>query len=108
MYAWIWRHLPFGWPGKIIGSLGLAVATGALLWYVVFPRADQILPFYDVQVTDQGGGGQDNPDAPAVGNSGTSTAPTARPGASESSLGEHDIPYSTKQNNAPPSTSPSR
>jgi hypothetical protein len=109
MYAWIWRHLPFGRPGKIIGSLALAVATGALLWYVVFPQADQILPFYDVQVTDQNGGGQSTPGAPAVGGSSTSPAPTVRPGASGPSLGEHDIPYSTAKNNAPPkSASPSR
>ena len=40
MYAWIWRHLPFGLPGKIGGSVLLAAAFGALLWYVVFPLID--------------------------------------------------------------------
>ena len=51
MYAWIWRKLPFGVPGKIVGSLALIAATGALLWYVVFPWAEPLLPFDDLQVT---------------------------------------------------------
>ncbi len=40
MYAWIWRHLPFGLPGKIGGSLLLAAGFAALLWFVVFPWID--------------------------------------------------------------------
>jgi hypothetical protein len=51
MYAWIWQHLPFGRPGKIIGSVILIAATVAILWYVVFPAAEPLLPFDDVQVT---------------------------------------------------------
>lgn len=51
MYGWIWRKLPFGIPGKIIGSLVLIVGAGLLLWYVVFPAVDPILPFNDVQVS---------------------------------------------------------
>ena len=54
MYGWIWRHLPFGTPGKIISALVLAVAVAALLWYVVFPAVDPHLPFNDVQVTAPG------------------------------------------------------
>lgn len=50
MYGWIWRKLPFGVPGKIIGSLILVGGAVALLWYVVFPAIDPILPFNDVQV----------------------------------------------------------
>ncbi len=50
MYAWIWRRLPFGLPGRIIGSLLLVAAVAALLWFVVFPRIDPLLPFNDVQV----------------------------------------------------------
>lgn len=57
MYAFIWRHLPFGLPGKIIGSLLLVGTAAALLWYVVFPAAEPLLPFGDVQVTDSGGTG---------------------------------------------------
>lgn len=65
MYAWIWRHLPFGLPGKIIGSLILVGGLAALLWFVVFPWAQPLLPFDDVQVTDtgttDGGAGVDAP-----------------------------------------------
>jgi hypothetical protein len=64
MYAWIWRKLPFGLPGKITGSLVLLAAVGSLLWYVVFPWATPLLPFDDVQVgtgveTEQGPAQQD-------------------------------------------------
>lgn len=51
MYGWIWRKLPFGIPGKIVGSLVLIGVVGSLLWYVIFPAVDPILPFNDVQVT---------------------------------------------------------
>jgi len=50
MYAWIWRKLPFGLPGKLTGSIVLVAAVGVLLWYVVFPWATPLLPFDDVQV----------------------------------------------------------
>jgi hypothetical protein len=50
MYAWIWKKLPFGLPGKLAGSLVLIAAIGSLLWYVVFPWATPLLPFDDVQV----------------------------------------------------------
>ncbi len=60
MYGWIWRRLPFGTPGKIIGSLLLTAALAALLWYVAFPAIDSHLPFNDVQVT-----GTDNPSPPS-------------------------------------------
>jgi hypothetical protein len=86
MYGWIWRHLPFGRPGKLIGSLGLAVAAAALLWYVVFPRVEPLLPFDDVQVT-QPGGTQQVPGNPSPGSS------------------DFDIPYATHTNNPPPSPS---
>ena len=50
MYAWIWRHLPFGRPGKLAGSVILVAAFVALLWYWVFPAVEPLLPFDDVQV----------------------------------------------------------
>lgn len=50
MYGWIWRRLPFGRPGKIVGSILLAVAAGAVLWLWVFPAVHPLLPFDDVQV----------------------------------------------------------
>ncbi|MGK5679973.1 hypothetical protein [Actinoplanes sp. URMC 104] len=90
MYAWIWRKLPGGLWGKVIGSLGLVAATTALLWYVVFPWATPLLPFDDVQVgtgTEQGTGGE-NADV-------TSTdAPEEAP---------EEIPYSTESNEPHPS-----
>ena len=50
MYGWIWRHLPFGIPGKVIGSLLLLGGVVWLLWFYVFPAVEPILPFDDVVV----------------------------------------------------------
>ncbi|WP_189115022.1 hypothetical protein [Pilimelia terevasa] len=50
MYGLIWRILPFGRPGKVVGSLLLLAGAVYLLWYVVFPWAEPLLPFDDVQV----------------------------------------------------------
>ena len=50
MYGWIWRKLPFGLPGKIIGSVLLVAIAAALLWFWIFPAAEPLLPFDDVQV----------------------------------------------------------
>ncbi|SBT49962.1 hypothetical protein [Micromonospora auratinigra] len=86
MYAWIWRKLPFGLAGKLIGSVLLASATVALLWFVVFPKAEPLLPFDDVQVTQ---------DSDVPGEDGGLTVPSVSPSAEE-------IPYSTETNNAPP------
>jgi hypothetical protein len=93
MYAWIWRKLPFGLWGKLIGSLGLIVATTALLWYVVFPWATPLLPFDDVQVGSetQQGPAQEDPNVIS----------------SDSVDGPDEIPYSTESNAPHPSTSPS-
>jgi cytoskeletal protein RodZ len=94
MYAWIWRKLPFGLWGKMIGSLGLVVATGALLWYVVFPWATPLLPFDDVQVgsgTEQGPAQED---------------PNVISSTNED--GPDEIPYSTESNAPHPSGSPSK
>jgi hypothetical protein len=87
VYAWIWRHLPFGLPGKLVGSVVLAAALGALLWFAVFPWAEPLLPFDDVQVTQDGS----VPGGPGVGPAG----PNPTPGPSESGLGDQDLPYST-------------
>jgi hypothetical protein len=90
MYAWIWRKLPFGVPGKVIGSLILVSAAVAALWFWGFPAAEPMLPFDDVNVTDPGG----DPTGPAgVGPSGD--LPDG-----------HDLPYSTETNQ--PSPQPSR
>jgi cytoskeletal protein RodZ len=91
MYAWIWRKLPFGIWGKLTGSIGLAVATTALLWYVIFPWATPLLPFDDVQVGSetQQGPAQEDPNAVS----------------SDSDNGPDAVPYSTESNAPHPSTS---
>jgi hypothetical protein len=50
MYSWIWRTLPGGLPGKLLGSLLLLTAAVALLFFVVFPALEPLLPFTDVTV----------------------------------------------------------
>ncbi len=50
MYVWIWRKLPGGLPGKIVGSLVLLLGALALLFFVVFPYAEPRLPFNRVTV----------------------------------------------------------
>ncbi|MEV4705621.1 hypothetical protein [Actinoplanes sp. NPDC049316] len=95
MYAWIWRKLPFGLWGKLTSSIVLAVAVGALLWYVVFPWATPLLPFDDVQVgtgTEQSGPAQQDPDAVV-------------PGGDDAQLGPDEIPYNEHTNDPEPSTS---
>ena len=51
MYSWIWRKLPGGLPGKLVGSAILVLAVLALLFLVVFPYAEPRLPWNDVTVT---------------------------------------------------------
>ncbi|MGW0434656.1 hypothetical protein ACWDV4_19225 [Micromonospora sp. NPDC003197] len=98
MYAWIWRRLPFGLPGKLAGSVLIATALVALLWYVVFPWAEPLLPFDDVQVTQD----STNPDGSNPGND-------APGGGNPGSEDEHDLPYDTNRNNTPPpSKTPNR
>ncbi|MEV4627488.1 hypothetical protein AB0J90_14475 [Micromonospora sp. NPDC049523] len=96
MYAWIWRRLPFGLVGKLVGSLLLTTATVALLWYVVFPWAEPLLPFDDVQVTQDGGGpdGVESGEDPGLGRD---------PATGD----DHSVPYDTDANNTPP-PSPNR
>jgi hypothetical protein len=50
VYVWIWRRLPGGIPGKLLGCLILFVGVLALLFYLVFPWAEKRLPFNDVTV----------------------------------------------------------
>jgi hypothetical protein len=71
VYAWIWRRLPFGVPGKIIGSLILIAAVVALLWFKVFAMVEPLLPNNDGQVENAptsapaGGIGPAGPAGPA-------------------------------------------
>ena len=50
MYAWIWRSLPGGVPGKLVGCALLLAVTVALLLLVVFPAVEPLLPLGDVTV----------------------------------------------------------
>ena len=89
MYSWIWRHLPFGLAGRIIGSLLIVAGVAALLWYQVFPNVEQYMPFTDGQVTSDGGDSVQQPPNPSA----------------DPSLPPADvIPYSTVSNNPEPTT----
>jgi len=94
VYGWIWRHLPFGLAGKIVGSLLLATAVSAVLWFGVFPAVEPLLPFVDGQVTDTGVPGSDRTGGPAP--NGTEV-PTPPPDV---------IPYPEDSNNVSPRPSP--
>ena len=50
MYGWLWRVFPGGLVGKLLCSLLLTLAVLALLFLVVFPRVEQLLPYQDVNV----------------------------------------------------------
>jgi hypothetical protein len=93
MYSWIWRKLPFGVPGKVIGSLLLISVVVAGLWFWGFPTAEPLLPFDDVNVTDQGGPGGGGPGPAGV-------------DPSESLPPDDVIPYPTNENL--PSPTPGR
>jgi hypothetical protein len=57
VYSWIWRHLPGGVAGRLLGSLVLVAATAALLWFVIFPAVEPLLPNNDVTVDPAQTGG---------------------------------------------------
>ena len=57
MYVWIWRHLPGGLPGRLLGSLLLLAGVVALLFLVVFPWVEPLLPWQDVTVDSSTGAG---------------------------------------------------
>jgi len=50
MYSWIWQRLPGPLPTRLAGAVALAVAALTLLWFVLFPLVDGLLPFDDVTV----------------------------------------------------------
>jgi hypothetical protein len=72
VYSWIWKKLPFGLPGKIIGSVALSVGAFALLWFVLFPAVRPHMPWSNVDPA--GGVNVDQPE----GDGGES--PTCTPG----------------------------
>lgn len=93
MYAWIWRHIPFGRTGKVATSLLLVGSAMALLWFVVFPLIDPwveetLLPWDQSQLTGDWAptdGPIDELDPDLVGPDG------------EILDDPHDIPYDTEE-----------
>lgn len=65
MYGLLWRKLPGGIPGKLLGCAVLLFATLVLLFLVVFPWAGPKLPFNHVTV-DQSPTPTQTSTAPAV------------------------------------------
>ncbi|MFC4337153.1 hypothetical protein [Salininema proteolyticum] len=59
MYSWIWRRIPGGVPGKLVGMLGLAAGAFALLWFAVFPAVQPHMPWSNVDpgLSDNGPAG---------------------------------------------------
>jgi hypothetical protein len=66
MYAWIWRKLPYGVPGKVAGIVVALGGIVGLLWYGLFPIADRHLPNNNVQVTQPGGDSFSVPPTPST------------------------------------------
>jgi hypothetical protein len=48
MYGWIWRHLPGPTAVRVALAVVLVCGVVALLFFVVFPVLDPLLPFNDV------------------------------------------------------------
>ena len=54
MYGWIWRTLPGGRVSKALASMVLLALVVTLLFLVVFPAIEPLLPFGDVTVEQPG------------------------------------------------------
>jgi len=50
MYGWIWRHLPGPLALRIVTALVLVAGAVAMLFFVIFPWLEPMLPFNDVAV----------------------------------------------------------
>jgi hypothetical protein len=53
MYTWFWRSLPGPLPVRVLLALLAFAAVTVLLFFVVFPAVEPMLPFSDVTVDDQ-------------------------------------------------------
>lgn len=51
MYGWLWRHLPGNTAARIAECLVLFLAVVALLFFVIFPWVEPLLPFNNVDVS---------------------------------------------------------
>lgn len=56
MYAWFWRSLPGPLPVRLLLVVLSLAAVVVLLFTVVFPRVEPLLPFGNVTVTHATGG----------------------------------------------------
>lgn len=63
MYVWIWRHLPGGLPGRLLGSTVLLAAAVLALLFWVFPAVEPLLPYNDVTVDTSDGQPAGDPEA---------------------------------------------
>ena len=54
MYSWLWRVLPGGLLLKSVQCLVLFALVVLLLFTVVFPAVEPLLPYGDVTVDDSG------------------------------------------------------
>lgn len=52
MYGWIWRKLPGGTFAKLVGCLVLFALTVAVLFLLVFPAIEPLLPFDNITVNN--------------------------------------------------------
>jgi hypothetical protein len=48
MYGWIWRHLPGPVAVRVALAVALVCGVIALLFFVIFPWAEPLLPFSNV------------------------------------------------------------
>ncbi len=48
MYGWIWRHLPGPFAVRLVLAVLAVCAVVALLFFVIFPAVDPLLPFNNV------------------------------------------------------------
>lgn len=48
MYAFVWRHLPGPWPVRLLLALLLVLGVVALLFLLVFPAVEPLLPFDEI------------------------------------------------------------
>lgn len=53
MYGWLWRALPGPLAVRLVLALLLLLAVLALLFFVVFPRVEELLPYNDVTVSGE-------------------------------------------------------
>lgn len=58
MYPWIWRRLPGPLAVRLALAAALLVGAVALLFFVVFPAVDPLLPWNHVTVTQPVAPGQ--------------------------------------------------